>query len=281
MRVFLSAALSAALVLVSPLAAETPMPFPDFSAKRVGVPKSGSKRLTVQIDPAEQAAVLDRMARREPPEIVTPAPSPELNPDGSIRRDIGSYGWFWKRISPALSDSGPGRLFSAMDVITGIGEVPQPRLQHMQNIARTNGIDILRSTVGTRVSPALVLAVISVESAGKPDAVSHAGATGLMQLMPATAERFGVTDITSPSQNIGGGVAYLDWLMEEFDGDPILVLAGYNAGEGSLRKYKGVPPFVETRDYVPKVLAAFQVARGLCLTPPELVSDGCVFAGLN
>ena len=102
-----------------------------------------------------------------------------------------------------------------------------------------------------------------------------------MQLMPATAERFGVQDSLSPSENIGGGVAYLDWLMEQFDGDPIMVLAGYNAGEGSVQKYKGVPPFPETRDYVPKVLAAFQVARGLCLTPPELVSDGCVFTGLN
>lgn len=282
MNMVLRASLIAALIFASPLAAEAPLPFPDFNAKRVGVPKSGAKRLNVQIDPAEQAAVLDRMARRKPPEIVTPdRPPAELNPDGSIRRDIGSYGWFWKRISPALADSGPGRLFSAMDVITGIGEVPQPRLQQLQNIARENGIDILRSTVGTRVSPALVLAVISVESAGKTDAVSSAGATGLMQLMPATAERFGVKDRTSASQNISGGVAYLDWLMEEFDNDPILVLAGYNAGEGSLRKYSGVPPFPETRDYVPKVLAAFQVAKGLCLTPPELMSDGCVFAGLN
>lgn len=69
--------------------------------------------------------------------------------------------------------------------------------------------------------------------------------------------------------------------MGEFDRDPILVLAGYNAGEGSVRKHAGVPPFAETRDYVPKVLAAFQVAQGLCLTPPELISDGCVFAAMN
>jgi soluble lytic murein transglycosylase-like protein len=194
---------------------------------------------------------------------------------------IGAYSWFWTRVSPALAASGPGRLFQAMDVIAGTGGIAQPRLQHLQDIARANGVDILRSTVGTRVSPALVLAVISVESAGNPEAVSSAGAEGLMQLMPATAERFGVKDSMKPAQNISGGVKYLDWLMEEFDGDPIMVLAGYNAGEGSLRKYDGVPPFPETRDYVPKVLAAFQVARGLCLTPPELVSDGCVFAGLN
>jgi soluble lytic murein transglycosylase-like protein len=69
--------------------------------------------------------------------------------------------------------------------------------------------------------------------------------------------------------------------MQEFDNDPILVLAGYNAGEGSVRNYDGVPPYAETRDYVPKVLAAFQVARGLCTTPPELISDGCVFNSMN
>jgi soluble lytic murein transglycosylase-like protein len=102
-----------------------------------------------------------------------------------------------------------------------------------------------------------------------------------MQLMPATAARFGVKDSLVAPENIAGGVRYLDWLMKEFDKDPILVLAGYNAGEGSVRKYSGVPPFAETRDYVPKVLAAFQVARGLCLTPPELITDGCVFAAAN
>jgi soluble lytic murein transglycosylase-like protein len=87
-----------------------------------------------------------------------------------------------------------------------------------------------------------------------------------------------VTDATDPAQNIKGGVAYLDWLMGEFDGDPLLVLAAYNAGEGSVRRYEGVPPFDETRAYVPKVLAAWSVARSLCKTPPELISDGCAFA---
>jgi len=151
----------------------------------------------------------------------------------------------------------------------------------LQDIARSQGIPILRSTIGTSVSPALVLAVISVESAGQADAVSRSGATGLMQLMPATAARFGVTDSLVPEDNIAGGVKYLDWLMQKFDNDPILVLAGYNAGEGSVRTHQGVPPFAETRDYVPKVLAAFQVARGLCQTPPELISDGCVFAVMD
>ena len=95
--------------------------------------------------------------------------------------------------------------------------------------------------------------------------------------MPATAARFGVSDAFDPADNIQGGVAFLDFLMETFDGDPIMVLAGYNAGENAIPKHEGVPPYSETRDYVPKVLAAFKVARLLCLTPPQLISDGCVF----
>ena len=153
----------------------------------------------------------------------------------------------------------------------------EPSVQALQDIAQRHGPSILRATIGTRVSPALALAVISVESAGREGARSHAGAQGLMQLIPATAERFGVTDAYDPAQNIQGGVAYLDWLLGEFDGDVVLALAGYNAGEGAVRRNNGVPPFAETRDYVPKVLAAWTVARGLCATVPDLPTDGCVF----
>lgn len=248
--------------------AEGPKPFPDFSAKRVKPPSSGGGNLiTIQIDPA---------ARPRAAEPVAPA--------GPVSSGVrtGQYGWFWDKVSPDAAQSGPGRLQAAITTLAAAtSKVPAPRLQQMLDIAKTNGIDILRSTIGTQVSPALVLAVITVESAGKADAVSSAGAQGLMQLMPDTAARFGVTDSLETAQNIAGGVKYLDWLMGEFDGDPILVLAGYNAGEGSIRKHEGVPPFAETRDYVPKVLAAFQVARGLCKTPPELITDGCVFTSMK
>ena len=149
----------------------------------------------------------------------------------------------------------------------------------MQAIAQTYGTEILKATIGTKVSPALVLAVMGIESGGRPDAVSSAGATGLMQLIPDTAKRFGVKDATDPVQNIKGGVAYLDWLMQQFNRDPIMVLAAYNAGEGAVAANGGVPPYAETRDYVPKVLAAWQVAQGLCLSPPELVSDRQKFSG--
>ena len=122
-----------------------------------------------------------------------------------------------------------------------------------------------------------MLAIISVESAGRSQAVSSAGAEGLMQLMPDTASRFAVSNSFDPNQNIKGGVAYLAWLMDRYDNDAVLALAGYNAGEGNVARHNGVPPFAETRAYVPKVLAAWQVAKGLCRTPPELITDACVF----
>jgi soluble lytic murein transglycosylase-like protein len=249
----------------------------DFSAKRVKPPEPGArKRITVQIAPRAEPAVPPRPGpQADPPATAAAAPVPSRP-----RAEAGDYAWYWSRVSPDLAASGPGRLPSALAGLAegpGGSAVASPRLQALQDIAAAHGADILRATVGTQVSPALALAVIAVESSGRDGAVSHAGAQGLMQLMPATAERFGVPDPFEPTQNIRGGVAYLDFLMQRFDGDPVLALAGYNAGENAIPKHDGVPPYAETRDYVPKVLAAFRTARGLCLTPPELASDGCVF----
>jgi soluble lytic murein transglycosylase-like protein len=264
----------------------------DFTFKRVAVgkPAPGTKRITVQIDPAEQARIL--AANPAVPLPPTPeeaaaararsaAVAPEDGGSGAERPvPSASYAWYWELMSPLIEDRSSGRLEAAVAALSRGPEgaaVRAPRLASMQKVADAYGAEILKATVGTGVSPALVLAVIGIESAGRSAAVSHAGATGLMQLMPATAERFGVTDRTDPAQNIRGGVAYLDWLLKEFGNDPILALAGYNAGEGAVKNHGGVPPYAETRDYVPKVLAAWSVARGLCLTQPQLISDGCVF----
>jgi len=258
--------------------AEAPLPYPDFQAKRIKPPAPGAtRRITVQIQPGDGLKPVVKPPEPEAETRMAALPLPLPGVTGSP----GRYDWFWEKISPELAQSGPGRLQGALQVLSGAQTVPAPRLQALQEIARARGLDILRATVGTDVSPALVLAMIAVESGGQADAVSRAGARGLMQLMPATAARFGVDDSFEPRQNIAGGVKYLDWLMKTFGRDPILVLAGYNAGEGSVRDYAGVPPFAETRDYVPKVLATFQVARGLCQTPPELISDGCVFVSMN
>ena len=271
------------IVCAMQAAAETVAPvYPDFTFKRISAPKAGSqKRIMVQIDPAEQA---ERLASALPaPEHPIPrgAADPALGPVPPMpAAPLGSYSWFWDQVSPKLADKA-GRFSLALASLTQGPQgavVSGPRLQQMQDIAATHGTDILKATVGTEVSPALVLAVIGIESAGKADAVSGSGAVGLMQLIPATADRFGVKDSTDPVDNIKGGVAYLDWLMKEFDRDPLMVIAAYNSGENAVKGNGGVPPFTETRDYVPKVLAAWAIARGLCVTPPELVSDGCVFA---
>jgi hypothetical protein len=261
-------------VMAQPVQAAPPA-FDDFTFKRVKPPKAGGKRrINVQItDPL-------------PPPGKATAPKPQATPQATPVAALTPTGqatqmeWFWSQISPDLSASGPGRLEPALRHLANAPQgqaAPEPRLDLLMQIARDHGRDILMSTVGTQVSPALVLAVIAVESSGQSGAQSHAGAAGLMQLMPATAERFDVTDRLDPGQSIRGGTAFLDHLMGAFDHDPILVLAGYNAGESAVRKNDGVPPYAETRDYVPKVLAAFKVARGVCMTPPELITDGCVF----
>lgn len=103
------------------------------------------------------------------------------------------------------------------------------------------------------VDAALVSAVIKAESDYNPKIVSHKGARGLMQLMPATAKRFGVTNSFDPKENIYAGTRYLRWLLKTFDGNADLAVAAYNAGEGNVWKYDGVPPFRETVNYINRI----------------------------
>jgi hypothetical protein len=107
-----------------------------------------------------------------------------------------------------------------------------------------------------QVPPRLVLAVIAAESNFDRLAVSPKNAQGLMQLIPETAQRFGVKNAFDPAQNVRGGIAYLRWLLAYFEGDVALVAAAYNAGERAVERHLGVPPFLETRAYVRRILAA-------------------------
>jgi soluble lytic murein transglycosylase-like protein len=114
--------------------------------------------------------------------------------------------------------------------------------------------DIVKISKQYGVDPALVKAIIHSESSFNPKAKSHLGAQGLMQLMPATAEWMNVKNPFDPRQNIRGGVKYLSYLLKRFDGDVVRAVAAYNAGPGNVNKYKGVPPFKETKHYLDRVM---------------------------
>lgn len=132
------------------------------------------------------------------------------------------------------------------------------------------------------VAEGLIKAVMHTESGFNVNARSPVGAQGLMQLMPATARRFNVSNAFDPYQNIMAGARYLAWLSKRFNGNTSLVLAGYNAGEGNVQKYGGVPPFRETQDYVRRVSSRFSNlysnGSGLVSDIPSSSSQGKIVA---
>jgi soluble lytic murein transglycosylase-like protein len=128
---------------------------------------------------------------------------------------------------------------------------------------------IFRAGEKSGVDPRFIHAVIKQESKYNPKAVSYVGAEGLMQMMPATAKRFGLKDPFDATANVEAGTKYLKWLLKRFDGDVSLALAGYNAGEGSVDKYKGVPPFSETQNYVKKIVATYGKTYHPVLPPDD------------
>lgn len=151
------------------------------------------------------------------------------------------------------------KIMFGLGTILGIGlalsmSASADRLSRFNELAQQKGAQ-------WGVSPNLIRAIVSVESAGRLDAVSPKGAQGVMQLMPATAERMGVprSQLFDPERNMEAGVRYLSFLNKRYNGNATLVAAGYNAGEGAVDKYGGVPPYRETQNYAPAVVARMKL----------------------
>jgi soluble lytic murein transglycosylase-like protein len=155
----------------------------------------------------------------------------------------------------------PGGGEFGIDAAELVGVVPDEVVEEVERgDLDGEGLRALASAAAKKhgLDPALVLAVVQVESGFRPDAISPKGAQGLMQLMPKTAAGLGVADAFDPAQNLDGGARYLRQLVTRYEGDLTKALAAYNAGEGAVAKHRGVPPYAETRAYVKNVLRRYQ-----------------------
>ena len=169
----------------------------------------------------------------------------------------------------SLSGSSLGTMSSSGSLLGNIAPTTFPTslsqstnlsMKKMNAATNSNGNyeDIIKGAAEQyNIPEQLISSVIQHESNFKSDSVSHAGAQGLMQLMPGTAKFLGVNDSFDPAQNIKGGASYLRQMLDQFNGNIEHALAAYNAGPGNVRKYGGIPPFKETQDYVQKVLNTY------------------------
>lgn len=178
-------------------------------------------------------------------------------------RRAARHDWFWETASTEIAAAASARLAPLSELAAARLNSPAQK-ERLDRIAADYGGAIAAASAKARVSDALLLAVVAAESGGDPKAVSRAGAQGLAQLMPATAQRFSVDDPFDPAENLRGSAEYLSFLLQLFNEDAVLALAGYNAGENAVLRAKGVPNYAETRDYVPIVLSYYHLARGRC-----------------
>jgi TPR repeat protein len=191
--------------------------------------------------------------------------SMHLNGWGRTPDDVLAAGWF--SYAEKRGDASAGLMLQEhLDGVSRAGDPACPLVESSPDREMvTTWVHLMAPYYGLK--PELVLSLIQVESNFDARAKSPKNAQGLMQLMPATAKRFGVSNIRNPIQNLQGGMAYLHWLNNYFSGNIKLVLAGYNAGEDAVKKYRGIPPYKETRLYVRRIVHIYadyiRVRRGI------------------
>jgi len=216
----------------------------------VGIPMEVSHVLTQTSD----------SAKRQPPKPT----SPEQQPTGQIAADLQTAkqiadqvtGGVQGAVSTVAETAKAAPAVIAQTVVEAPQKVADVAEQVKENFFKTQvpfGSIIYNEAKRNNLPPELVAAVVQQESKFKPTARSGAGAVGLMQLVPKTGRWMGARDLTNPSQNITAGAKYLKYLTDQFHGDQQKVIAAYNAGEGAVRRFGGVPPYRETRNYVQKV----------------------------
>lgn len=211
--------------------------------------------------PAATPAVAEAPAARETPAA---APAGPRRVTGQVYSYVKDGVRHYTSLRPSGQYSGLRTIqYSYIETCYACGSRPGVDFSRVRLNTTAYDAEIRAAARRYGVDEAVVRAIIHAESAFNPRALSRVGAQGLMQLMPDTARRFGVGDAFDPAENIRGGVQYLAWLLKRFDGNLRLAAAGYNAGEGAVDRYKGVPPYAETQRYVERVGVLADRYRGL------------------
>lgn len=202
-----------------------------------------------------------KMAQDQSPpatESARGAPQAPLSP--ALQRDLRAAESIAQQVATGVGAVGQGVQSATGSPLTAVAEAPKQLAGATEDVRQEFfnkevpfGSIIYREAKKNNVRPELVAAVVQAESQFKPTARSGAGAVGLMQLVPRTGKWMGARDLTNPTQNIAAGTKYLKYLHERFDGNETKMIAAYNAGEGNVKRFGGVPPFKETRNYLKKV----------------------------
>ncbi len=222
---------------------------------------------------ASAQRVFDNFDRSQGVQVQLPPPPPKVE---TLKRKRGKNGkWVVVTENKLLNKTVISRpTANVTDGLATRESQPQAAMKftmgtstHLKGFTTGNELHdayIVESSRRYAIDPLLIYAQMHQESSFKIRATSHKGASGLMQLMPATARRFGVSSIYDPRQNIDAGVKYMRWLLDTFRGDVVLALAGYNAGEGAVMKYGwNVPPYRETQEYVRRITSRYsQISDG-------------------